>query len=103
MIFDEIDIPWIDRQGKKSNKKLCFLGLSTCAFCKSALKFLQENDFAFKYILVDEHPAVLKQAIRTEFVSRFGKNLSYPTLIINGDDLLQGFIRPSWEKNLLDT
>ncbi|HQO39707.1 MAG TPA: glutaredoxin family protein, partial [Spirochaetota bacterium] len=41
-------------EGKSKAGDVTVYALSTCAFCKKALKFLRENSISFRYVYVDE-------------------------------------------------
>ena len=88
--------------GDKNDKKLLLLGLTTCSFCKKAKQFLDENDFQYEYLFLDKIAPEAKKKLKGEFVETFDKRLSYPTLIIDEKEILTGFIRVAWEKELLE-
>lgn len=91
---------FIQVQGKKNTKRIQFLGLSTCGFCKRAIAFLDENKFSYEYLYVDKLPPEEKKAIVEEFRKAFDVRLHYPTIIIDNEHYEMGFIRPNWEKKL---
>lgn len=64
--------------------------LSTCAWCKLAKKFLNENKVEYEYIDVDLCNAEDKEKIKKEILSK-GGSLSYPTIIIDDKILISGF------------
>jgi len=99
-MFQNIDFETIN--GKASDRKLVFLALSTCSFCKKARAFLDGNSFTYEILYMDKIDPELKKTLKVEFADRFKKRLTYPTLIIDDKEILTGFIRIAWEKELLE-
>lgn len=98
-MFDYIDFE--KEEGSRSVQKLILLGLSTCSFCKKGKQFLDDHGFSYSYLYLDKIDPELKKKMKDEFSEKYTKRLSYPTLIINDGDILTGFIRIAWEKELL--
>ena len=98
-MFDKIEFN--KSEGSKSDHKLTLLGLTTCSFCKKGKQFLDDNDFSYDYLFLDKIDPELKKTMKIEFTEKFKKRLSYPTLIIDDEEILTGFIRIAWEKELL--
>ncbi len=98
-MFDYIDFD--KQEGERQEKKLILLGLTTCGFCKRAKEFLDGHGFRYDYLFMDKIDPELKKKMKSEFSDHYGKRLSYPTLILENDELLTGFIRPAWEQELL--
>jgi glutaredoxin-like protein NrdH len=90
------------KQGKRNDKGLKLFALTTCGFCKKAKTFLDENDFSYDYLYMDKIDPDTKKELKTQFAENFDKRLTYPTLMINDTELLTGFIRIAWEKELLE-
>lgn len=89
------------KQGKPSERPLILFALTTCGFCKKARAFLDEQGFAYDFLYMDRLDPTLKKGLKEEFSRRFGKRLTYPTLIVGGEEILTGFIRVAWEEELL--
>ncbi|QEN09301.1 glutaredoxin [Oceanispirochaeta crateris] len=89
-------------QGSRNKHQLRFMGLTTCSFCKKAKQFLDDNDFSYDYLYLDKIDPEDKKNLKIEFAAHFDKRLSYPTLIIDDKEILTGFIRIAWEKELLE-
>jgi len=98
-MFDYIDFK--KKEGSRSEHKLILLGLSTCSFCNKGKQFLDDHDLSYSYLYLDKIEPELKKKMKTEFTEKYAKRLSYPTLIIDDDEILTGFIRIAWEKELL--
>ena len=98
-MFDYIDFN--TSEGEKKDRRLVLLGLTTCSFCKRAKEFLDGNNMKYNYLFLDKIDPELKKKMKDEFVEKYGKRLSYPTLIMDNEEILVGFIRPAWEQELL--
>ena len=90
------------KEGSRSDRKLNLLALTTCGFCKKAKAFLDENDFRYEFTYMDKIDPLAKKEFKAAFSERYGKRLTYPTLMIDDNEILTGFIRIAWEKELLD-
>ncbi len=93
-MFDYLNFTEVE--GSKANKDLKMLSLSTCGFCKRAKAFLKEQEIRYSYVDVDSLEKDVKKQLRREFAEVHGKAITYPTLFIDGKDILVGFVRPSW-------
>lgn len=99
-MFEHIDFEAVE--GKSSDKKIILFALTTCGFCKKARTFLEEHNINYSYLYMDKIDNEVKLKMKTEFAERFNKRLTYPTLLIDDNEILSGFIRIAWEKELLD-
>ena len=95
-MFDYLEFQ--HKKGSKSEKQLKLFALSTCGFCKKAMTFLEENDTAYDFIYVDTIDPELKARIKEEFSARFGKKMLFPSLVVDDEEYLVGFIRYHWQK-----
>lgn len=77
-------------QGKNNKHKVLLYAISTCAWCKMTKKFLKENDVEYEYVDVDLTSDEDHEKIREEIVSRGGEP-TYPTLIVDGKTVINGF------------
>ncbi len=98
-MFDSLNYETVE--GKNTEKKLTLFALTTCSFCKKAKAFLEENGFQYRYINMDKIDPDEKREFKEEFAGKFNKRLTYPTLLIDDEELLTGFIRIAWEKELM--
>jgi glutaredoxin-like protein NrdH len=89
-------IRWETHKGMNSSHHVLFIGLSTCGFCKKALEFLDEHSIEYDYIFTDRINPDDKARLKEEYKKQFGGRLLYPTAIIDGKEILTGFIKPSW-------
>lgn len=94
-MFEYINFQKIERSNNKDDVKL--FGLSTCAFCKKAISFLEENCIKYDLVFMDKINQKLKIRAKEEFQMKFKERMSLPTLVINESDYQIGFIRIAWE------
>lgn len=87
-------------EGSRNEPRLMVFSLSTCGFCKRAMEFLREKGFAFDYLHLDQIPSEEKARLKEEFKSEFGVSLAFPTLLIDGKDVIIGFIEAKWKEKL---
>lgn len=94
-MFDKYD--FIEVDGIDTGHELRLFSLSTCGYCKKAISFLNESGIRYSHIVIDELPIETKSEIKGIFKQRFGQKMAFPTLIIDKDDFLVGFIKLAWE------
>lgn len=75
--------------------------LSTCGFCKRALKFLNDNQVSHRYIHVDLIDIEIKNKVKEELRKRFGGPVSFPYAVVDKKEVLIGFLELDWKKTLL--
>ena len=95
-MFEYIQFQRIEGSSGKDNIKL--FGLSTCAFCKRAITFLDENSIKYDLVFMDLIDLKLKIRAKEEFQVKFNERMSLPTLVVNEEDYQIGFIRVAWER-----
>jgi ferredoxin-thioredoxin reductase catalytic subunit/glutaredoxin len=95
-MFEYIDFEKIEGTNNKGDIKL--FGLSTCAFCKRAISFLEDNSIKYDLVFMDTIDSNLKMRAKEEFKAKFNERMSLPALVINEDDYQIGFIRIAWER-----
>jgi len=64
------------------------------------MAFLKDHNWEFQYVFVDKIDAELKQKAKEDFKKVFDSRLSFPTLLIDNQDFLSGFIKVAWEDAL---
>ncbi len=87
--------------GPRKERDIRVYALSTCGFCKRALAFLAANGFAHRYVHMDSLDLDLKNAIKAELKAKFKESVSYPFAVIDGKEVLVGFIEADWRMTLL--
>ena len=71
-------------------RRVRLYALSTCAWCKRTKRFLEAKNIEYENFDVDLLEGDEKAAARAE-VAKHNPRISYPTLIINDDEVIIGF------------
>lgn len=75
----------------ENNKHGVFMyAISTCAWCRRAKRFLEDNKIEYEYVDTDLCSREDREKIRRNILSRGGR-LSYPTIIVDGKIMITGF------------
>lgn len=96
------DIIFIKEEGNKNKGDIRVYALSTCAFCKKALKFLRENSISFSYIYVDEFDFDKKSKIKTDLKNRYKKDIGFPFLVQDDTTVIVGFTEDEYIKKIIN-
>lgn len=97
-MFDAYE--WNTIDGKGNPEDLTLLSLSTCGFCSSAQKYLDERGLAYRVLELDHIPPEEKAKVKSEFRDKFGRRPSFPTLVIENERFLVGFIKDHWNEEV---
>ncbi|MFQ3621640.1 MAG: glutaredoxin family protein [Spirochaetales bacterium] len=97
-IYDKI--PFIQEGNNSSEHEVMVFALSTCGFCKRAINYLKEKNIAFRYVYVDTLPQELRQELRTTLRDTFQRSLLYPYLVVDGTQVVTGFVKEKWDELL---
>ena len=87
-------------EGSKKDHELRLYAISTCGWCRKTRSFLEDNDVAYEYVYVD----LLKgqdQADIVEEVSKLNPDRTFPTMVIDGDEVLIGFKEDAIKEKIL--
>ena len=95
------NLNFVNEEGTKCDHDLTVYALSTCGFCKRAIKFLKDNSIKFKYVYFDDLESDLQSKIQEALDAQFRQGLSFPFLVIDGNKCLVGFDQEEWEEKLL--
>jgi ferredoxin-thioredoxin reductase catalytic chain len=87
-------------EGRHLKKELTVYALSTCGFCKAALRFLRKHNLAFRYLYVDHLDEYHKTVLKQELKETYGERPMYPFLVIGEDDYLIGFDEEEWYERI---
>ncbi len=90
-------IPFIHVKGDKKGKNLVMISLTTCGFCKNAMKFLTEKGVPFAYLYLDKETPAVKKLLRTYVSETYDASITYPFLMIDNKKWISGFLRVEWE------
>lgn len=87
-------------EGERSERGLVLFAISTCPHCRNARDFLEENGFAYRYVYLDLLEGDRQREVLGE-AERYNPRRSFPTLVIDDDQVLVGFSEPEWKGKLL--
>lgn len=96
------DINFIVEKGIHNKGEITIYALSTCAFCRRALKFLKENSISFSYVYIDEFDFEKKSKIKNELREKYKKDIGFPFLVLNGTEVIVGFTEDEYRKNFIE-
>ena len=86
--------------GASEPHKLDVYALSTCAFCKKAMRFLEEHGLAYRYVYLDQLDFDLKREVKQILKSKFENLPVFPVLTIDDSEALSGFTEENWSRRL---
>lgn len=85
--------------GKNKDHDLVLYALSTCGWCRKARNYLEDCDFEYRYVYVDLLEGdTLKDVVKE--VEQYNPKKSFPTLIIDGDEVVAGFDKNNYAEKL---
>ena len=96
--LEEIDYKTVP--GSNKDRRLRLYALSTCAFCKKAMTYLEEQGYEFQYIYLDQIDIDLKREAKKELKSTYENIPVFPILTIDDSDAISGFIETKWAERL---
>jgi glutaredoxin-like protein NrdH len=85
--------------GAKGDHDVVLFALSTCPHCRHAREFLDSNDVAYRYVYVDQLEGPEQKQVLT-FSEKYNPNHTFPTLVIDDDDVLIGFRESEYKDKL---
>ncbi|MFW5718113.1 MAG: glutaredoxin family protein [Spirochaetota bacterium] len=89
-----------DVPGEREPHKLTVYALSTCAFCRRAMSFLEENGLSYRYVYLDQLDFDLKREVKQELKSKFENLPVFPVLVIDDEEAMSGFTQEKWSERL---
>lgn len=87
-------------EGEKKDHEVTFYGLSTCGWCKKARNFLDENAIEYEFVYVDLLDGDAQKECMEEVV-KHNPRKSFPTLVVDGSDVIVGFSEDKFKETLL--
>lgn len=87
-------------EGSKQDHDLVLFALSTCGWCKKARAFLDDNDIAYRFVYVDLLEGDELDRVYSE-VKRLNPQRTFPTLVIDDEDVVIGFKDSTYTEKLL--
>ncbi len=92
---------FICEEGTEKFDDVTVYALSTCGFCKKALKFLRDNSIKFRYVFVDELDHEIRQRLKEDLAKRFNERMGFPFMVIDNTRCVVGFTEKEWEEIFL--
>jgi glutaredoxin len=86
--------------GSRNEHELTVYALSTCAFCKRAMKYLEDHDVTYRYVYLDQLDFDLKREVKKELKDKYENLPVFPVLTIDGSEAISGFTEEKWASRL---
>ncbi len=99
-VFEGIEFE--EHPGSVENHDVTVYSLSTCAFCKKAVTYLESLDVSFRVLELDTIPKERKRDIKRYLKERFEDLPVFPILIVDDKECLSGFAEDAWRKKVQD-
>jgi glutaredoxin-like protein NrdH len=87
-------------EGSKQDHDLVLFALSTCPHCRNARNFLDNNGVAYRFVYLDQLKGD-EQKDALSVTEKHNPRKSFPTLVIDDDEVLVGFTESDWRNKLL--
>ncbi|MDO5848467.1 MAG: glutaredoxin family protein [Methanobrevibacter sp.] len=92
------EIEWKHVDGENHGNIKLF-ALSTCGWCKKTRMYLEENEVAYDYVYVDLTTGAQRDIVMREF-EEYNPDMSFPTIVINGSEVIIGYEPDEMAKEL---
>lgn len=93
-VLDQIEYTTVS--GPKSDHTLRLYSLSTCAFCRRAMKYLEEHGFEYAYVHLDRIDFEVKREAKKELKEKYEDVPVFPILTVDGQEAISGFLEEKW-------
>ena len=87
-------------EGEAGKHELVLFALSTCGWCRKARSFLDENRLPYRFVYVDLLEGDAQKEVFEE-VKRRNPRRSFPTLVVDGEEVIAGFNEDKYREALL--
>ena len=87
-------------EGEKGDHDLLLFALSTCGWCRKARNFLDGNNLAYRYVYVDLLEGDTQKEVFEE-MKRRNPRKTFPTLVVDGEEVIAGFNEDKYSEVLL--
>jgi glutaredoxin len=87
-------------EGEKKDHDLRLFALSTCGWCRKARNFLDENRLSYQFVYVDLLEGDAQKEVFEE-VKKRNPRKTFPTLIVDGEEVIAGFSEERYKEALL--
>ena len=76
--------------GKKKEHEIFLFALSTCGWCKKVKRLLDDLEVEYTYVDVDLTKGEERERTKEE-LKKYNERMSYPTVIVDGKEVIVGF------------
>jgi glutaredoxin-like protein NrdH len=87
-------------EGEDGEHELVLFALSTCGWCRKARTFLDENKLTYRFVYVDLLQGDAQKEVFEEVKTRNPRK-TFPTLVVDGEEVLAGFNEDRYKEALL--
>ena len=87
-------------EGEDGRHELVLFALSTCGWCRKARAFLEDNKMRYRYVYVDLLEGDEQKTVFEEFKTHNPRK-TFPTLIVDGAEVIAGFNEDKYKESLL--
>lgn len=88
-------------EGRRRPGEIKVYALSTCAFCKKALRYLRDNSICFSYVYVDELDPVVKDELKAWLRQKYHEETGFPFLVLDDSTVIVGFNEEKYNRHLM--
>lgn len=86
--------------GTRHDHDLKLYALSTCGFCKRAMKYLEARGEQYAYVHLDLIDLELKRQVKRELKAKYDDLPVFPILTIDDAQAMSGFSEERWSERL---
>jgi len=86
-------------EGTDSNHDVVLFALSTCPHCRHAREYLDKSGVSYRYVYVDQVEGDEQKTVLLES-EKYNPNHTFPTLVIDDDDIVIGFKESEYQEKL---
>ena len=87
-------------EGEDGKHELVLFALSTCGWCRKARTFLDDNKLKYSFVYVDLLQGDAQKEVFEE-VKKRNPRKTFPTLVVDGEEVLAGFNEDRYKEALL--
>jgi glutaredoxin-like protein NrdH len=87
-------------EGEDGKHELVLFALSTCGWCRKARTFLDDNKLKYSYVYVDLLQGDAQKEVFEE-VKKRNPRKTFPTLVVDDEEVLAGFNEDRYKEALL--
>ena len=87
-------------EGENEGHDLILFALSTCGWCRKARTFLNDNKIKYRYVYVDLLEGDAQKEVFEEVKTRNPRK-TFPTLVVDSDEVIAGFNEDRYKETLL--